>query len=151
MVALMTQLLDPRPEERVLEVGTGSGYQTAILAALAASVHTVERHASLAETARERLHWLGYTNVTVVTGDGTLGHPPGAPYLGIMVTAGAPHVPDALKEQLATGGRLVCPVGTEERQQLMLVERKQSGWRETVHSACVFVPLIGAGGWKPRR
>jgi protein-L-isoaspartate(D-aspartate) O-methyltransferase len=151
MVALMTQLLNPRPEDRVLEVGTGSGYQTAILASLAREVYTIERHAPLAESARERLHAMGYGNVTVTVGDGTLGHPPGAPYNAIIVTAGAPRLPEALKSQLAEDGRLVCPAGSEERQQLTLLERAPEGWHESTHTRCVFVPLIGAGGWKPRR
>jgi len=147
IVALMTDLLDPRSGDRVLEIGTGSGYQAAILSMLCAEVISVERHPELAEAARARLIELGYANVSVHLGDGTRGWPDKAPYDGILVTAAGPAVPESLKRQLAVGGRLVCPVGSRERQQLVVVARTEDGFQERTDTGCIFVPLIGDEGW----
>src|SRR2546426_6658945 len=118
MVGIMTELLLLTGNERVLEIGTGSVYQTAILAELAAEVISIERHPPLAERARDLLEYFGYKNVEVYAGDGTLGYPPGAPFDRILVTAAAPSVPQPLIDQLADGGRLVIPVGEAELQSL---------------------------------
>lgn len=159
MVARMTELLEIQPGDRILEVGTGSGYQAAVLARLGARVTTIERHADLAESARERLATLGFDRVAggaaggaaaidVRVGDGSLGEPDGAPWDGIVVTAGAPSIPDALREQLGVGARLVIPVGPREQQELMVVERRgPNDWREWSDGACTFVPLVGEAGW----
>ncbi|MCX5759827.1 MAG: protein-L-isoaspartate(D-aspartate) O-methyltransferase [Candidatus Hydrogenedentes bacterium] len=147
MVAIMTQLLELKPTDRVLEIGTGSGYQAAILAMLAREVVTVERVPLLAEAARQRLHALGYKNIVVVVGDGTLGCPEYAPYDAIIATAGGPFVPKTPKTQLALNGRFVCPVGPREVQHLAVIRRTETGFQETPNIGCVFVPLIGAEGW----
>lgn len=147
MVALMTELLALNPTGRVLEIGTGSGYQAAILAELAQEVVSVERDPALAASARERLARLGYGRVVVVVGDGTLGCAERAPYDGIVVTAGGPQVPPSLKKQLAPGGRLVCPTGPRDLQRLSVITRTASGLEESFDTACTFVPLIGAEGW----
>jgi len=123
IVACMTGLLRLQPTHRVLEIGTGSGYQAAVLATLALEVWSIERHEELARGAKERLHALGYANVQVIAGDGTLGHDEAAPYDAIMVTAAAPHVPDALRAQLAPGGRMVIPVAAGYAEDLKLIER----------------------------
>jgi protein-L-isoaspartate(D-aspartate) O-methyltransferase len=148
MVARMTELLAPRTGDRVLELGTGSGYQAAILAWLGADVLSLERHPELAEQARERIatqELPGHVEVRVA--DGSLGDPDGAPYDGIMVTAAAPAIPVELRDQLADGGRLVIPVGPRNRQILTLAVRHRNDWVETAHGACVFVPLVGPGGF----
>jgi protein-L-isoaspartate(D-aspartate) O-methyltransferase len=150
IVARMTATARP-PEgwagANVLEVGTGSGYQAAILAELGASVTSIERHEPLAEGARERLRSAGYRDVTVVVGDGTEGWAAAAPYRSILVTAGGPSVPQPLLEQLdRSGGRLVMPVGTREHQFLTLVERDGDELRSTELEPVVFVPLIGRFG-----
>jgi protein-L-isoaspartate(D-aspartate) O-methyltransferase len=147
MVALMTTLLDVQPGHRVLEVGTGTGYQTLILARLAGSVVTVERIAPLSAAARERLVRLNVTNVRFHVGDGSRGCPDEGPYHRIMVTAGAPRVPRALPEQLADGGRMVVPVGALNEQILTTVERVGAKTVETPGIACRFVQLIGQDGW----
>jgi protein-L-isoaspartate(D-aspartate) O-methyltransferase len=148
IVARMTELLAPKPGARVLEVGTGSGYQAAILATLGANVVSVERHASLADAARERLAAAGLGDrVEIRVGDGSLGAPDAAPFAGIIVTAAAPSIPDALREQLADGGRLVIPVGTRYEQQLLLVVRIGDEWREYPDGPVVFVPLVGEEGF----
>jgi protein-L-isoaspartate(D-aspartate) O-methyltransferase len=131
----------------VLEVGTGSGYQAAILAELAREVVSIERRLELADAARERLALLGYRNVRVIVGDGSLGYEEGAPYEGILVAAASPRVPESLKHQLADGGRLVIPVGSPEEQRLIIVNRDGLRYLESVHEGCVFVPLVGAEGW----
>lgn len=148
MVARMTELLAVRPGDRILELGTGSGYQAAILATLGARVTSLERHADLASVARERLAELGlHDMVDIRIADGSLGDPAGAPFDGIIVTAAAPAIPNALREQLEDGGRLVIPVGPRDLQVLTLVVRHGNDWRETPHGSCVFVPLIGPGGF----
>ena len=147
MVAAMTAALDPATTARILEVGTGSGYQAAVLAELATEVITIERHARLADRARAILANLRLTNVRVVVGDGSLGYPDAQPYDGIIVTAAAPQVPQALRDQLAPGGRLVIPVGRSGYQQLTVETRLASGFSTEVRDGCVFVPLIGQQGY----
>jgi protein-L-isoaspartate(D-aspartate) O-methyltransferase len=149
MVARMTELVAPRAGSRILEIGTGSGYQTAILAILGAAVVSIERQAELAVTARERLARLGLGGaVDIRVGDGSVGEPEGAPWDGIVVTAAAPSIPTALREQLSPdGGRLVIPVGDRSRQELMLVVRHGDEWRDRNEGPCVFVPLVGEGGF----
>jgi protein-L-isoaspartate(D-aspartate) O-methyltransferase len=147
MVAVMTEALAPAADARVLEIGTGSGYQAAVLAALAREVITIERHAELAVAAEARLQRCGYVNIRVVVGDGTLGWPQEAPYDGIIVTAGAPRVPPQLVEQLIDGGRLVIPIGSRDHQILTIVTRRADAFTETRREGCVFVPLVGRDGW----
>ena len=148
MVAVMTEALMLEGSERVLEVGTGSGYQTAILAELAALVITMERRRELAEAARATLASLGYENVDVMVGDGTLGLGERAPFDRILVTAGAPRVPGALTRQLSNQhGRLVIPVGPFAQQRLTIVVRDGDRFSESVRDACVFVPLVGDDAW----
>jgi protein-L-isoaspartate(D-aspartate) O-methyltransferase len=147
MVARMTEELALPEGARVLEVGTGSGYQAAVLALIATEVISIERHAALASQARERLTRLGYLNVRVLAGDGTRGWPDLAPYDGIVVTAGAPSIPEALRQQLTDGGRLVIPVGNEFMQQLAVVTRLGDDFQVQLTEGCAFVPLIGEHGW----
>jgi protein-L-isoaspartate(D-aspartate) O-methyltransferase len=147
MVAAMTEALKLQGHERVLDVGTGSGYQAAILAELAREVVTIERLPELADAARRRLESLGYRNIRVVVGDGSLGFAESAPYDGILVAAAAPRVPPSLKDQLADGGRLVIPVGPPEQQRLTVVNRNANNFVEDVQEGCVFVLLLGAEGW----
>jgi protein-L-isoaspartate(D-aspartate) O-methyltransferase len=145
IVALMLEALALNPEDRVLEVGTGSGYVTALLAELVSDVVSIERHGALAEEARAVLARLGYTNVRVITGDGSQGFPAAAPYNAILVSAAAQEVPHALLAQLAEGGRLIIPVGSAESQQLQLIQmlngQPHIQWREL----CRFVPLVTEG------
>jgi len=147
MVARMTELLDPEPAERILEIGTGSGYQAAVLSMLAGEVVTIERHERLLRKAAARLREAGCVNVIVQQGDGTRGCPEWAPYDAILVTAGAPRIPKELTKQLAVGGRMVCPVGTREEQVLMVVEQTETELVVRESISCVFVPLIGEEGW----
>jgi len=148
MVGLMTELLAPEPDDRVLDVGTGSGYQAAVLAAMGCRVTSVERVPELAATARARLAELGYGDrVEVRVGDGCAGEPSGAPWPRIIVAAAAPAVPERLLAQLADGGRLVVPVGGRWEQELTLVERDGERLCTTHHGGCIFVPLIGEGGY----
>ena len=147
IVAIMTELLAPESHHRVLEIGTGSGYQTAILSRLSAHVVSIERHPGLAEGARRILAALEISNVEVHVGDGTEGFPAQAPFERILVTAGAPSIPDSLKEQLADGGRLVIPVGPVGFQHLTIVDRLGTRFDQHERDACVFVPLIGRHGW----
>ena len=147
MVAVMTQALKLRGHERVLEIGTGSGYQTAILACLAGHVSSVERHQQLSYQAAIRLLQVGAYNASLYVGDGSLGWPDAAPYDRILVTAAAPAVPSLLLNQLVTWGMLVVPVGSHERQDLIVVHRAPWGPEQYSLGSCVFVPLIGQQGW----
>jgi len=151
VVARMTELLDPQPGDRILEIGTGSGYQAAILASLGARVTSIERHAQLAEHARERLaRLMPDAPIDIRVGDGTLGEPDGAPWDGIIVTAAAPTIPGSLREQLGDGAHLVIPVGTRTRQDLIVVTRRGDDWLEHSDGAVVFVPLVGRHGFGER-
>ncbi len=143
MVAVMTAAIAPRRHHRVLEIGTGSGYQAAVLAHIVREVFTVERLATLSATAAERLARLGYRNIAFRVGDGAEGWPDAAPFDGILVTAAAPDIPPALLEQLAPGGRMAVPVGDLGLQVLTIVERGRAGTRRWTEGACRFVPLIG--------
>ena len=147
IVALMTQWLEPEPDDQVLEIGTGSGYQAAIMARLVRQVISVERIPELAAEARRILAELGVSNVEVVEGDGTCGYPDKAPYAGILVTAGAPRVPDPLRQQLAEGGRLVLPVGSRDGQMLERWTRGGDDFHRERIAPVAFVPLIGEQGW----
>ncbi len=147
MVAAMTEALELAGRERVLEIGTGSGYQTAILAELAESVFSVERIASFVPLARRRLESLGRYNVLIKVGDGTIGWSEHAPYDAILVAAAAPQLPRPLLEQLRVGGRLVVPMGPEESQTLMRIRRGEEGFHEEALGECRFVKLIGRHGW----
>jgi protein-L-isoaspartate(D-aspartate) O-methyltransferase len=148
MVASMTELLELKGTEKVLEVGTGSGYQTAILGLLSAKVYSIERIAELTKQARTTLDNLGFRNINLMVGDGSMGWSDYSPYDGIIVTAGAPEVPTALIEQLAENGRLVIPVGDEFSQILNLVKKHKSRIYRKEFFGCTFVPLLGKGGWK---
>lgn len=147
MVALMTEALCLKGGERILEIGTGSGYQAAVLAEIAKEVFTIERIEELSIRARKALYKLKYKNIKFRIGDGTLGWPEEAPYDGIVVTAGAPVVPEALIAQLKVGARLVIPVGGEDIQYLEVIERVDGGIKKRTVTACRFVKLIGEHGW----
>ncbi len=150
IVARMSELLAVEAGDRILDIGTGSGYQAAVLALLGARVVSIERHEVLAGSARERLQALGLgESIEIRVGDGSRGAADGAPWDGIVVGAAAPSVPDALREQLAIGGRLVIPVGPRDRQELLWIERSgPSDWIERSDGACIFVPLIGEAGFR---
>ena len=148
IVAMMTQALELKGQEKVLEIGTGSGYQTAILAELASMVLSVERVSQLVESAREILSSLGYRNVEVHLAGRDIGWPSEAPYDAIMVTAGAPSIPGALLKQMTFGGRLVIPVGSRWEQNLLRVTKKEKKNRIENLGGCRFVPLIGEDAWK---
>ena len=145
VVARMTELLSPGTDDHVLEVGTGSGYQAAVLSLIAGDVITIERHASLADAARRRLAALGYTNVRVIHDDASLGHPEDAPYDRILITAATPHIDNALVAQLSSDGRIVAPVGDQEMQELVV---HHANGREERHGAVRFVPLRGEAGFR---
>jgi len=147
IVAAMTEAAGVRPGDQALEVGTGTGYQAAILAYLGATVYTVERNFQLVQAARARLARLGYADVEVVWGDGTEGYAAAAPYEVILVTAGAPQVPQVLVDQLTDAGRLVMPVGDRQYQYLRLIVRHGTETMTQVLEACQFVPLIGKHAW----
>jgi protein-L-isoaspartate(D-aspartate) O-methyltransferase len=151
IVGKMTELLALTGREKVLEIGTGCGYQAAVLAELAARVCTIERLSKLAARARETLEMLGYSNVWVRTANGTLGWPDEAPFDRILVTAGGPSVPPPLFEQLAEGGRLVMPVGDAASQVLEVVEKVNGQMRVTQDSGCIFVKLVGKYAWEEAR
>lgn len=151
IVALMTQLLSLEGSEKVLEIGTGSGYQAAILAYLVAEVHTIERHTQLANNARELLSGMGYKNVHINLGDGSQGWFAAAPYDAVIVTAAAPEVPPLLLEQLVEGGRLVIPVGSRFNQTLQLWRRTEDAFTHDELTPVAFVPLIGKYGWDKKR
>ena len=145
VVARMTELLAPQPEHRVLEVGTGSGYQAAVLAELAREVISIERHGALAEAARDRLGRLGYQNVRVFHADASLGHPAEAPYDRILITAATPRIDPALAQQLTADGRIVAPVGDLDLQELVV---RDALGREERHGPVRFVPLRGQAGFR---
>jgi protein-L-isoaspartate(D-aspartate) O-methyltransferase len=145
-VACMTQALRVKPNTRILEVGTGSGYQAAVLAEMGAKVFTIERHMELLIEARRRFDRLNY-NIASRCGDGTLGWEEFSPFAGIIVTAGAPDVPPALRKQLADGGILVIPVGEQDVQTLVIVERRGDEFQTKTMAGFKFVPLIGKSGW----
>lgn len=147
IVATMTQALQLRGRERVLEIGTGSGYQAAILARLASYVYSVERIQQLAFLAAKRLAKLGLSNVSIFVGDGTLGLPDQAPFDRILVTAAAPEVSEQLFMQLVPWGKMVIPVGDHQHQQLLVVDRAPWGPEIRSLGGCIFVPLVGAEGW----
>ena len=148
IVALMTEALALKGKEKVLEIGTGSGYQAAVLAELAQRVFSVERVSELALKARRTLDKLGYGNVLIRVGDGTQGWPERAPFDAIIVTAGAPQVPKALLEQLKEGGRMVIPVGGEEGQELLRIVKAEGRYPKQDLGGCRFVKLIGEHGWR---
>jgi protein-L-isoaspartate(D-aspartate) O-methyltransferase len=148
MVALMTEALELKPQHRVLEIGTGSGYQAAVLSLLVTKVYTVERIPELTRRAREIFEELGLENILSRTADGTIGWEEYAPYDRIVVTAAAPQVPPQLLRQLAPGGRLVIPVGEKSVQTLRILERREDRIAEQNAGSCVFVPLIGKDGWE---
>lgn len=148
IVARMSELLELNGGSRVLEIGAGSGYQTAVLARLAAQVYSIERIAELAREAQTRIRSLNIHNATVKCFDGTLGWSAHAPYDGILAAAGGPEVPETLLAQLKEGGQLVMPVGaTREAQRLVRITRTEKGFAQEDHGACAFVPLIGRYGW----
>ncbi len=149
IVAAMLEQLELHPQDRVLEVGTGTGYEAAILGELAVEVWTIERQAELAEKARTILQGLGYPNVHVVLGDGSRGLPDQAPFDKILVAAAAPRIPEMLVEQLADGGKMVLPVGTRQEQQLQLIRKVGDQVTVTPQDLCRFVPLVGDQGWEP--
>ena len=148
IVARMTELLELSESSRVLEIGAGSGYQTAVLSKVAAQVYAIERIAELAREAQARIRELGIYNATVKCFDGTLGWAANGPYDAILVAAGGPAIPEPLIAQLKIGGRLIVPVGdSRESQRLIRVTRTETGTRQEDHGACAFVPLIGQHGW----
>jgi protein-L-isoaspartate(D-aspartate) O-methyltransferase len=151
IVARMTELLELETNSRVLEIGAGSGYQTAVLAFIAAQVYAIERIGDLAREAQSRIRQLEIYNATVKCFDGTLGWAANAPYDAILVAAGGPTIPDPLLAQLKMNGRLVVPVGgSREAQRLIRVIKTEGGYREEDHGGCAFVPLIGQHGWQDR-
>jgi protein-L-isoaspartate(D-aspartate) O-methyltransferase len=147
----MMQLAELQPEHKVLEIGTGSGYQTALLAEIVAEVYTVERIHSLSQDARTLLNEMGYENIYYKSGDGTVGWEGGFPtckqFNRIIVTAAAPEIPESLLNQLCVGGKLVIPAGSRSFQELVVVDRDEDGYHESHHGGCRFVPLIGEEGW----
>lgn len=149
-VGLLAQLARLSGSEKVLEIGTGSGYTAAVLAALAERVYTIERITALSNQARKVFNSLGYKNIVCLTGDGTVGVERYAPYDVIVVTAGAPEIPQPLARQLAEGGRMILPVRDGEGQRLMVVERAGERFKVTRKAQCLFVPLIGRHGWEER-
>lgn len=148
MVAVMTELLELKGNEKVLEIGSGSGYQAAILAELSKEVYTVERIAVLAEKAKNKLNSMGYTNIHIRVSNGTLGWPEEAPFDRIILTAGTPKVPEPLINQLSDEGILIAPVGDRFSQQLLKIKKSKGKFSEQYHTPCVFVPLIGKYGWQ---
>ena len=147
IVATMTSIIDPKPTDKILELGTGSGYQAAILCELSKHVYSIERISGLSNRARRALYDIGYMNFTLRIGDGTNGWPEKAPFNGIIVTAGSPDIPKPLYKQLADGGKLVIPVGGAEQQALKVITRKGRKFIEETVFGCRFVKLIGEHGW----
>lgn len=147
MVAIMSELLELEGTERVLEIGTGSGYQTAVLSELSKEVFSIERIEILSTTAEKKLIQLGYDNVILKVGDGTLGWPEQAPFDRVLVTAGTPELPDTFKVQLKDNGIIVAPVGNQYSQQIVKAKKIDDKFIIENHTPCVFVPLIGKYGW----
>jgi protein-L-isoaspartate(D-aspartate) O-methyltransferase len=147
MAALMSEAMNLTGSEKVLEIGTGSGYQTAVLANLATRVFSVERNRNLARKARKILDLLDYHNIAILVGDGSLGWKQYAPFDAIMVTAGAPYVPESLKSQLKEGGRIVIPVGSRESQVLQIIMKQNDHFKTELKGECSFVPLVGREAW----
>ena len=150
IVALMTKLVNLQSSDHVLEIGTGSGYQTAILACLCQQVDTIERVPQLAQQAQQIISELGFTNIDVHVGDGTLGFSPAAPYDAIIVTAGAPQMPEPLKQQLKENGRLILPIGDRWMQELQLWVNEKGDFTKESIIPVVFVPLLGKYGWEEK-
>ncbi|MCX5701531.1 MAG: protein-L-isoaspartate(D-aspartate) O-methyltransferase [Candidatus Omnitrophica bacterium] len=150
IVALMTECLELTGQEKVLEIGTGSGYQAAILAELTKEVYSIERFESLSKNTQEILKGLGYSNIKIKVGDGTLGWPEFAPFDRIIVTAATPKVPLPLTEQLKESGKLVLPLGESFSQVLTVIEKKKDGFESIEICGCVFVPLVGKYGWQDK-
>jgi len=149
IVARMTELLELTGRERVLEIGSGSGYQTAVLASLARKVFAIERIESIAKAAKEKLMNLGYRNISYRVADGTLGWQIYSPFDAILVAAGGPEIPEPLVDQLAVGGRMVIPIGSEQKSQVLVrVTKNETGYTTENCGPCAFVPLIGEHGWK---
>jgi protein-L-isoaspartate(D-aspartate) O-methyltransferase len=148
VVAYMTQLLELKKDEKILEIGTGSGFQTAILAQFSRRVYTIERQRELGETARKRLRTMGYANVVCKVGDGTCGWSQHSPFDKIIVTAGAPVVPQSLIDQLTIGGRMIIPTGDKKHQELKIYDKTEQGCNCRSVADVVFVPLIGEQGWE---
>ena len=148
VVALMTQALDLGKDEKILEIGTGSGFQAAILARFSRRVYTIERHNDLGSTARKRLRGMGYENIVFKVGDGSIGWPQHAPFDRSIVPAGAPASSDVLLKQLGNGGKMVIPVGDRGSQSLQLFEKTENGVRQSTFATVSFVPLIGRQGWR---
>jgi protein-L-isoaspartate(D-aspartate) O-methyltransferase len=148
IVAMMTSLLQIHPDDRVLEIGTGSGYQAAILGILAKEVISLERIPEVARLAQKNLAVSGTRAVRVITGDGTRGYPERAPYDGVLITAATPSIPPPLIDQLAEGGRLVAPVGSRDLQELIRLTRKEKDLLRESFGGVVFVPLLGEHGWE---
>lgn len=151
IVAAMTELLRPRPVDKVLEIGAGSGYQAAILSRIVHQVISIERLSAIAELAKKNLSSIGIRNVKVVTGDGSLGYPEEAPYDGIIITAATPEIPGPLIDQMTEGGRLVAPVGGRDLQELIVLEKHDSTITKKSYGGVRFVPLIGEHGWNAVR
>lgn len=148
VVALMTQLLELEKDEKILEIGTGSGFQTALLAQFSRRVYTIERIKELSDTSRKRLRDMGYVNIIFKQGDGSIGWPQHGPFNKIIVTAGAPVLPETLIKQLAVGGRMVIPTGNRDKQDLVVYKKSEKGIEKSIAAQVVFVPLIGNHGWK---
>ena len=147
MVAMMTEALMLRKNDKVLEIGTGSGYQAAVLQEIASHIYSVERISSLAENAKKLLGSLGYSDIKIKVEDGTLGWPEEAPFDAIIVTSGSPSVPETLMSQLSDGGRMIIPVGSRNHQRIIRIIRSGDNYSKEEMLSCIFVPLIGKYGW----
>ena len=151
IVAVMTELLSPKPSDNALEIGTGTGYQAAILSRTVKRVTTIERIPAVAELARRNLSTLHYDNIEIIVGDGTLGYPEHAPYDEIIITAATPDIPQPLIDQLAEGGRMVVPAGARDVQELITLKKEGGAVIKKSHGGVRFVPLIGEHGWSEER